>query len=158
MRAPFGSVLLRPRRATTLRIGLVILIASAWMGFGSLEAITQDVVLFREKIKIPYALQSGSKIVKPGEYLVTISMERGTNTLTLDSAKKRVLRTKGEYQALPESERSKVKGRRLRVFPLPNRKSPGERWIVFMFDIRGPIGDFYRIIFRCREAIKVEKK
>jgi hypothetical protein len=28
-----------------LRIGPVILIASAWMGFGSLEAITQDVVL-----------------------------------------------------------------------------------------------------------------
>ncbi len=141
-----------------LRIGLVILIASAWMGFGSLEAISQDVVLLKQKIKIPYALQSGSKIVKPGEYLVTISMERGTKILTLDSAKKRVLRTKGEDQELPESERSKVKGRRLKVFPVPDRKSPGKRWIVFMLDFQGPIGDFYRIIFRCREAIKVEKK
>ena len=141
-----------------LRIGLVILIASAWMGFGSLEAITQDAVLLKQKIRIPYTLQSGSKIVKPGEYLVTISMERGTKILTLDSAKKRVLRTKGEDQELPESERSKVKGRRLRVFPLPNRKSPDERWIVFMFDRRGPVGDFHRIIFRCREAIKVEQK
>lgn len=141
-----------------LRIGLVILIASAWMGFGSLEAISQDVVLLKQKIKIPYALQSGSKIVKPGEYLVTISMERGTKILTLDSDKRRVLRTRGEDHELPERERSKVKGRRLRVFPLPNRKSPGERWIVFMLDIRGPIGDFYRIIFRCREATKVEKK
>ncbi len=141
-----------------LRIGPVILIASAWMGFGSLEAITQDVVLLKQKIKIPYALQSGSKIVKPGEYLVTISMERGTKFLTLDSDKRRVLRTRGEDQELPESERSKIKGRRLKVFPLPNRKSPGKRWIVFMLDIRGPIGDFYRVIFRCREAIKVEKK
>ncbi len=140
------------------RIGLVILIASAWMGFGSLEAISQDVVLLKQKIKIPYALQSGSKIVKPGEYLVTISMERGTRILTLDSDKRRVLRTRGEAQELPESERSKIKGRRLKVFPLPDRKSPGKRWIVFMLDIRGPIGDFYRIIFRCREAIKVEKK
>ncbi len=141
-----------------LRIGPVILIASAWMGFGSLEAISQDVVLLKQKIKIPYALQSGSKIVKPGEYLVTISMEQGTKILTLDSAKKRVLRMKGEDQELPESERSKVKGRRLKVFPLPNRKSPGERWIVFMLDLRGPVGDFHRVIFRCREATKVGKK
>ncbi len=140
------------------RIGLVILLALALMGFGSLEAITQDVVFFKQKIKIPYTLQSGSKIVKPGEYLVTISMEQGTKILTLDSAKKRVLRTKGEVQDLPESERSKVKDRRLRVFPLPNRKSPGERWIVFMFDRRGPIGDFRRTIFRCREATKKERK
>ncbi len=140
------------------RIGVVILLALALMVFGSLEAITQDEVLFKQKVRIPYTLQSGSKIVKPGEYLVTISIDRGTNILTLDSAKKRVLRTQGEVKEFPESERSKVKGRRLKVFPLPNRKSPGERWIVFMFDIRGPIGDFYRIIFRCREATKVEKK
>ncbi len=140
------------------RIGVVILLALALMVFGSLEAITQDEVLFKQKVRIPYTLQSGSKIVKPGEYLVTISIDRGTNILTLDSAKKRVLRTQGEAKELPESERSKVKGRRLKVFPLPNRKSPGERWIVFMFDLRGQAGDLYRIIFRCREATKVEKK
>ncbi len=140
------------------RIGLVILLALALMVFGSLEAISQDVVLFKQKIRLPYTLQSGSRIVKPGEYLVTISIDRGKRILTLDSDKRRVLHARGEEKKLPESERSKVKGRRLKVFPLPNRKSPGERWIVFMFDLRDPTGDFYRIIFRCREATKKESK
>lgn len=70
-----------------------------------LAASAQTEVLFKQKVKIPFALQSGAKVVKPGEYLVTVKLEAGHRLLTLASSNRQVLRTFGEYATVPKKER-----------------------------------------------------
>ena len=113
-------------------------------------------LLFKGKVKIPYALQVGSRRAAPGEYMLRITIDKGMPVLTLRSKKTGLLRLNGENGRLPDAEKKTVKGQRLRIFPVPDPKNEGKRLIVFQFDARGPVGDFYRKTFKCREAEKEE--
>ena len=138
------------------RSALLIFAGLALMTLVSLEGITQA-LYFKNKVNIPFALKSGSKVVKPGEYLLTIKTYKGQPLLTLDAVRGgRRLRTQGEHMDIPEKDRD-VKRGRLRIFPEPQPKSPEDRKIIFIWDFRNRLGAYHRLKFKVPRAVGTEK-
>ncbi len=46
---------------------------------------------FQAKVKIPYALQSGSRVIEPSEYSVEYKSERGDRIMTVQNSKGDIL-------------------------------------------------------------------
>lgn len=140
-----------------LRSGLLILVALALVTLVSLSGISAGALYFQEDVKIPFALQSRGKVVKAGKYLLTIRSESGRPVLTLqpDDTGTVLVRTEGERTRVPENARD-YEGTRLRILPVPDRKSPGKRWIVFTLDYRDVAGIHRRWRFKLREAVGKE--
>ncbi len=111
---------------------------------------------FQAKVKIPYALQSGSRVIEPGEYSVEYKSERGDRIMTVQNSKGDILlrTTAPGTDPVPKEQRNFAGGFRLRIARVPDQKSPGKQWIVFDWDyiIRG---NFFRVSFRIPEAAKV---
>ncbi|MBI3668773.1 MAG: hypothetical protein HY237_03195 [Acidobacteria bacterium] len=110
---------------------------------------------YQAKVKIPYALQSGSKVIEPGEYSVEYKSVSGDRIMTVQDSKGDVLlRTTAQYtDQVPKEDRSFARGFRLRITRVADQKSPGKQWVVFDWDyvIRG---NFFRVSFRVPEAAK----
>ncbi len=139
---------------------LLIFLALTSMTFlsleGSAQAIREGILYFKSKVKIPFSLQSGSKVFKPGEYLLMIRTEGGQPVLIMQSDKGDVLmRTYGEYDIVPERDRN-FKRTRLTIASESESESPGKRWIVFTCDTIRGVGTYTRIRFKIREASERE--
>jgi len=123
----------------------------------ALPATAQQDVWFKQKVKIPFALQYKSEVVKPDEYLITIkTIEGGDKLLTLTSAKgEEVLRTRGEYGKVPPQDRNpkwQVDQGKLSITRVSDEKTPEKKWIVFNLDMKVIGGDFVRLMFKVPEA------
>ncbi|MBI4466483.1 MAG: hypothetical protein HY656_03525 [Acidobacteria bacterium] len=144
------------------RLGVPPVIVSFLLLLGLLvsppAAAAQSVVLFDEKVKIPYGLRLDSVEFPPGEYRLQFGTQQGTPTLSLKSGKGAMLgRITGEQREnVPEGAEKLGKGRsRLKILPIPNSESPNSRWIVFIFEFKGPRSEQpSRWTFRLREAEK----
>ncbi len=106
-------------------------------------------------MKIPYALQSGSRVIEPGEYSVEYKTERGDRVMTVQNSKGDILlrTTAAGTDPVPKEERSFAGGFRLRIRRVADQKSPGKQWVVFDWDYRMR-GNFFRVSFRIPEAAK----
>ncbi|MFQ5664719.1 MAG: hypothetical protein ACE5HL_12925 [Terriglobia bacterium] len=135
------------------RTAVFFLVAFTLLLAGSAHSI--DRAVFKQKAKIPYALQAGSQVVKPGEYIVEIGLEGTKWILTLYSRQgKGVLRTVGHRKERLGEDPSLGEGKlRLKIMPLPDVKRPGKKVVVFMCD-ENFRGRLYQIIFRVPEAAK----
>ncbi len=110
---------------------------------------------FQTKVNIPYALQSSSKVIEPGEYVAGYKREGGQRVLTLQTLKgDLVLRTTAEGAVFtPKEERNFAGSFRVRITRVPDQKSREKHWIVFDWDYKvGPY--FWRVTFRVPEAAK----
>lgn len=141
------------RSSRCVSIGLValaLLTGLSWNGFSQAD---KGNVYLKQKLKIPYALQDGSTVTKPGEYTLKIQNEGGQPVLTFISKDGYpVLRSRGDRDIVPEKERDIKGGGRLRITPMPDPKRAGGRWIVFMYDYIDRLGNFVRVRFRIAEA------
>ncbi len=110
---------------------------------------------YQAKVKIPYALQSGSKVIEAGEYSVEYKSVQGDRIMTVQDSKGDILlRTTAQYtDQVPKEDRNFAGGFRLKITRVADRKSPGKQWVVFDWDyvIRG---NFFRVSFRVPEAAK----
>jgi hypothetical protein len=105
-------------------------------------------IRFQAKVKIPYALQSGSRVIEPGEYLAKYWRERGSRIMTLQDSKGEILlRATAEGSvSVPKEERNFAGDLRVRITRVADQKSPGKQWVVFNWDYK--IGDkFFRVSF-----------
>ena len=138
------------------RSALLIFAGLAVVTLVSLQGNAQA-LYFKGKVKIPYTLKGISKVVKPGEYLLTITSYKGQPLLTLDKVKGgRVLRILGEHQDVPKSVRN-FKGGRLRILAEPQPKSKEDRKILFIWDYLNPLGAYHRLRFKVRQVAGAEK-
>ncbi len=115
---------------------------------------------FQGKVRIPFALQSGSKVIKPGVYKVAVRLEGNKRILTLQSARgDTVLRTYGQrVDSIPEEDRQFKQRFQMKIRRMPDQSSPGKNWIVFDLDYRPGNRDvFRRLTFRIREAARAAK-
>jgi len=101
---------------TSPLISSVLVVVLAALGLVSLTAGAQS-LYFKKKVNLPFALKSGSSVVKPGKYLVTIRSEGGQPLLTLETKPGDVvLRQQGESERVPEVNQDFKQGGRLRMF------------------------------------------
>lgn len=136
-----------------LPMGLVALALLTGLSSEGLSQAAKGNVYLKQKLKIPFALQDGSMVIKPDEYMLKIQNEGGQPVLTILSKKgDPVLRNHGERDTIPEKERDFKGGGRIRIMALPDSKHPGGRWIVFLYDFMDPRGNFVRFRFRIAEA------
>ncbi len=143
---------------TAKHAGLLISLAWVLVLLGSLEGVTQaHRVYFKQRMRIPYAMQSGSKVIEAGTYLVTIKAERGQRILTLQSARGHlVLRKPGREEKIPPKEKPNPKSEtQLNIFQELDAKS-GKRWITFHLTIRHPVfrQKVFRLAFRVPAAVE----
>ncbi len=60
-----------------MSIGLVTLALLTGLSADGFSQIEKGNVYFKQKVKVPYGLQDGSTVLKPGEYMLKIQSERG---------------------------------------------------------------------------------
>lgn len=137
----------------------------AWVGGGVLTlagltlvsltagAQSRTGLYFKRNVNIPFALKSGSKVVKPGEYLLTIRSEGGQPLLTLERKPGDVvLRQRGESQRVPEANQDFKQGGRLRIFREAGTEAGESAEIVFLWDYVNPLGRYVRLRIEVPEA------
>ena len=111
-----------------------------------------DGPIFESKVKIPYAMSSGSKVLEPGEYWVKSTANGNDWTLTLRTLRgETVLRTTAMGGDVPKEERNFTEQFRLRIKRVADEKSPEKFWIVFELDYKSP-RRFFRASFLVPEA------
>ncbi len=131
------------------RMSVLSFVASALVVTASAKAAEPP--FFQAKVRIPFALQSGSTFVKPGEYSVVIKPGKNFPILDLQSTGGgKVLQINSEGSGfVPREERNFKEEFRLKIARMPDEHSPGKSWIVFYLDNR--IG-FRRLTFRVPEG------
>ena len=109
-------------------------------------------LVFESKVKIPYAMQSGPKVLEPGEYWVACAVKGNEWTLKLRNLKgDTVLRTTAMGGDVPQEDRNFSGQPRLRIKRVADEKSPEKQGIVFQLDYKHP-RRFIRAIFRVPET------
>ena len=119
---------------------------------------TAGAPVFKQKVKLPFALQTGSNVLEPGEYVIRIMLDGNDWILTLATSKKsntEVLKTTGRYATVPKQEQNFQKKYRLQILRMSSAGESGKsNWIIFNLDMKNPGGFFQRLVFRVREAAK----
>ncbi|HLE81348.1 MAG TPA: hypothetical protein VJA25_08655 [Dehalococcoidia bacterium] len=128
--------------------GALLLLASSSASAGA-------PLFFKQEVKIPFALQSGSTVVEPGKYMIRAFLEGNNWFLTLSPSSKsnrEVLRVTGAYADIPNEDRN-FKELRLQIMR-EDDKDKGGKWVIFQLDIRNPGDNYARLVFRVQEATK----
>ncbi len=119
---------------------------------------TAGAPVFKQKVKLPFALQAGSNVLEPGEYVIRIMLDGNDWILTLAPSKKsntEVLKTTGKYADVPKQEQNFRKQYRLQILRMSSTgKSGKSNWIIFNLDMKNPGDNFQRLVFRVREAAR----
>lgn len=105
--------------------------------------------VFKETVKIPFAMKSHDRVIEPGKYVVRITTESNRWKLTLASAKqstKEIVIIFGNYGEVPKEEQNFKKDYRLQI--LRETAGDGAKTVVFRFDMRNPGGRYHRVLFR----------
>jgi len=109
-------------------------------------------LVFESKVKIPYAMSSGPKVLEAGEYWVKSTVNGNDWTLTLRTLRgETVLRTTAMGGDVPMEDRNFTTPFRLRIKRVADEKSPEKHWIVFELDSKNP-RRFFRATFLVPEA------
>lgn len=111
---------------------------------------------FEAKVRIPFALQAGSKVLQPDEYLLAVHLLGNERILTLQTSKgEMVLRTAGQrVDDVPEEDRNFKQRFQMKIRRVQDPEA-GKHWIVFDLDYRPGNRDVYRrLTFRVPEAGK----
>lgn len=106
-------------------------------------------------MKIPYALQSGSRVIEPGEYRAEYKSVKGDQIMTVQNSKGDVLPriTAPGTDEVPNEERNFAGGFRIKITRVANQKPAGKQWVVFDWDYV-IAGNFFRVSFQVPEAAK----
>lgn len=147
-------------RRTGVACVLTFVAALALGSLGPATAVAQRRILFDQTVKIPFALELGSKVLKPGKYVLKMESDRGTPTMLFETTGGAGLgRVTGQHiERIPEKDRDLKKDTRLQILPMPNPEDPDRRSITFLFDWKSAMGtEVYRWVFRVPEAAKKKK-
>ncbi len=122
---------------------------------------TAGEVVFKQKVKLPFALQTGSGALEPGEYLIRIMFDGNNWILSLAPRKKsntEVFKITGAYADVPKQEQNFRKEYRLQILRMSSTgKSGKSNWIIFNLDWKNPgaqLRIYQRLVFRVREAAR----
>ena len=121
---------------------------------------TAGEVVFKQKVKLPFGLQTGSNVLEPGEYLIRVMFDGNKWILSLAPSKKsntEVFKITGDYADVPKQEQNFSKKYRLQILRMSSTgKSGKSNWIIFNLDWKNPgaLRKFQRLIFRAREAAR----
>ena len=122
---------------------------------------TAGQVVFKQKVKLPFALQTGSSVLEPGEYLIRVMFDGNNWILSLAPSKKsntEVFKITGAYADLPKQEQNFQKEYRLQILRMSSTgKSGKSNWIIFNLDWNNPaskLRPYQRWVFRVREAAR----
>jgi len=130
--------------------GVVLLLLLATAAFA-------DETYFKGKMTIPVALKSGSDIIEPGPYVITITRGQGLRWMTLQVPKgKIVARVQG--QSLTPPKGTEIEGsKQLSFTRVPDENDPSKKWVVFDLDYK--VGDSCcaRMTFKMEEAAASEE-
>ena len=122
---------------------------------------TAGQVVFKQKVKLPFSLQTGSSVLEPGEYLIRVMFDGNNWILSLAPSKKsnrEVFKITGAYADVPKQEQNFQKEYRLQILRMSSTgKSGKSNWIIFNLDWKNPaatLRKYQRWVFRAREAAR----
>jgi hypothetical protein len=109
--------------------------------------------MFKQKVKLPFALQVDSERVSPGTYVITVDWSHGQRNLQIATEKGDVkARLHGEPVSTPPEQRTVKEEKRLQIQRMPAQSADEKSWIIFHLDYKVGGQCCNRLTFRAEEA------